>query len=103
MASKQKTLVTGATGSAGGRLLRLPVQDGGSVRCLARQPEGWRPRLPEGVEVNSESSGSRLRQTARFDPVGRCGLAYGYGVRPLHQIVFAGMLRGMAGWAEKSA
>jgi uncharacterized protein YbjT (DUF2867 family) len=54
-------------------------------------------------EVEGENSGSRLRQTAMFDPAGLLGLAYWYGIWPLHQIVFAGMLRGIAKWAEKSA
>jgi uncharacterized protein YbjT (DUF2867 family) len=51
MASKQRILVTGATGYVGGRLTRLLVQDGWSVRCLARQPERLGPRLPQGAEV----------------------------------------------------
>ena len=54
-------------------------------------------------EVEAENSGSRLRQTAMFDPVGLWGLAYWYGVWPLHQVVFAGMLRGIARSAEASA
>lgn len=37
-----------------------------------------------------------IRQTAIFDPVGLWGLVYWYSVWPLHQIVFAGMLRGLA-------
>jgi hypothetical protein len=45
--------------------------------------------------------GSELRQTATFDPLGLWGLAYWYGVWPLHQLVFAGMLRGIAHAAEK--
>lgn len=53
-------------------------------------------------EVEGEDSGSRLRQTAIFDPIGLWGLAYWYGVWPLHQIVFAGMLQGIASRAEKS-
>ena len=47
-------------------------------------------------EVEAEGSGSRIRQTAIFDPVGLLGLAYWYGIFPLHQLVFAGMLRGIA-------
>jgi uncharacterized protein YbjT (DUF2867 family) len=47
-------------------------------------------------EVEAEVSGSRIRQTAIFDPVGLPGLAYWYGIFPLHQLVFAGMLRGIA-------
>jgi uncharacterized protein YbjT (DUF2867 family) len=44
--------------------------------------------------------GAVIRQTAIFDPVGLWGLAYWYSVWPLHQMVFAGMLRGVAHAAE---
>jgi benzodiazapine receptor len=37
-----------------------------------------------------------LRQTATFDARGVLGRAYWYLVYPLHQVVFAGMLRGIA-------
>ena len=47
-------------------------------------------------EVTSASGGSVIRQTAIFDPVGLTGLAYWYGVYPLHQRVFSGMLRNIA-------
>jgi len=53
-------------------------------------------------EIQPEGNGARLRRTALFDPVGLWGLAYWYGVWPLHQIVFAGMLRGIATAAEKT-
>jgi len=46
-------------------------------------------------EVESEKDGSIVRQTATFDPVGLFGLAYWYSLYPLHQLVFAGMLRGV--------
>jgi uncharacterized protein YbjT (DUF2867 family)/tryptophan-rich sensory protein len=52
-------------------------------------------------EVQAGSSGTQLRQTALFDPLGLWGLAYWYGVWPLHQLVFAGMLRGIARAAEE--
>ncbi|MBC8011490.1 MAG: SDR family oxidoreductase, partial [Burkholderiales bacterium] len=52
-------------------------------------------------EVQPDGNGARLRQTATFDPLGLWGLAYWYGVWPLHQLVFAGMLRGLARAAEK--
>ena len=52
-------------------------------------------------DVQSDGNGARLRQTATFDPLGLWGLAYWYGVWPLHQFVFAGMLRGLAQAAEK--
>ncbi len=44
--------------------------------------------------------GSTIRQTAEFDPAGLFGLFYWYSVWPLHQFVFAGMLRGVAKRAE---
>ncbi len=47
-------------------------------------------------EVVGEAGGSIIRQTAIFDPVGLWGLMYWYSVYPLHQLVFAGMLRGIA-------
>ena len=40
--------------------------------------------------------GSTIRQTAEFDPAGLFGLIYWYSIWPLHQFVFAGMLRGIA-------
>lgn len=42
------------------------------------------------------SSSCELRQTAIFDPVGLAGLAYWYGLYPLHALVFRGLLRGIA-------
>jgi uncharacterized protein YbjT (DUF2867 family) len=47
-------------------------------------------------EVSPRGDGCELRQTATFDPLGLWGLAYWYGIWPLHQLVFAGMLRGIA-------
>jgi hypothetical protein len=52
-------------------------------------------------EVQPDGDKSQLRQTATFDPLGLWGLAYWYAVWPLHQLVFAGMLRGIARAAEK--
>jgi len=52
-------------------------------------------------EVTPTESGSVLKQAAIFQPKGLSGLLYWYGVYPLHQIVFAGMLRGIAKAAEK--
>lgn len=46
-------------------------------------------------EVQGDSTHSTIRQTAVFDPLGLGGLAYWYLVYPLHQLVFAGMLRGV--------
>lgn len=47
-------------------------------------------------EVTRDSTGSVIRQTVTFDPKGLLGRAYWYSVFPLHQLVFGGMLRGIA-------
>jgi uncharacterized protein YbjT (DUF2867 family) len=44
----------------------------------------------------ADGGGSILRQTAVFDPAGLLGLAYWYGIYPLHALVFAGTFRGIA-------
>jgi uncharacterized protein YbjT (DUF2867 family) len=48
-------------------------------------------------EVSPCEGGSRLRQTVAFQPSGLVGLAYWYGIYPLHAIVLRGMLQGIAG------
>jgi uncharacterized protein YbjT (DUF2867 family) len=53
-------------------------------------------------DVQPEAGGAIIRQTAIFDPVGLLGLAYWYGIYPLHARVFAGMLRGLAVRAVES-
>jgi hypothetical protein len=47
-------------------------------------------------EVEGRDGESTIRQTAIFDPVGLAGLAYWYALYPVHQLVFAGMLRRIA-------
>jgi len=47
-------------------------------------------------EVEPDGSGSRVRQTAEFDPLGFLGLAYWYVLYPVHQIVFERLLRSIA-------
>jgi uncharacterized protein YbjT (DUF2867 family) len=47
-------------------------------------------------EVGGSGATSTIRQTAIFDPVGLGGLAYWYLIYPLHALVFAGMLKGIA-------
>ncbi|MEP6893297.1 MAG: SDR family oxidoreductase [Gaiellaceae bacterium] len=47
-------------------------------------------------EVKPEAGGSRVTQTAMFDPAGLLGLGYWYAIWPLHRFVFGGMLRGIA-------
>lgn len=53
-------------------------------------------------EVTGDERRSTIRQTAVFDPVGLGGLLYWYGIYPLHQFVFAGMLRNIAHVAVSS-
>ncbi|MCP4005504.1 MAG: DUF2867 domain-containing protein [bacterium] len=47
-------------------------------------------------QVEETEDGAVIRQTAVFDPVGVAGLAYWYGIYPVHRRVFAGMLRRIA-------
>jgi hypothetical protein len=47
-------------------------------------------------EVEPRGRSATIRQTALFDPVGLGGLSYWYLMWPLHRLVFAGMLRGLA-------
>ena len=47
-------------------------------------------------EVKEVAGGSEITQTAIFDPVGLLGLAYWYGIFPLHERIFSGMLAGIA-------
>lgn len=51
-------------------------------------------------QVDGDATGSLLRQSALFDPVGLTGLLYWYAIWPLHQVIFAGMLRNLARAAE---
>jgi uncharacterized protein YbjT (DUF2867 family) len=51
-------------------------------------------------EVVPAPGGSTIRQTAIFEPAGLSGLAYWYGIYPVHAAVFRGMLRGIAAAAE---
>lgn len=61
----------------------------------------WLQFEVEGHDAGStDGAGSTIRQTAIFDPVGLAGLAYWYGIYPLHSMVFRGMLRGIARAAE---
>jgi uncharacterized protein YbjT (DUF2867 family) len=53
-------------------------------------------------EVTPCEQGSCIRQTAIFDPLGLLGLIYWYGIYPLHQCVFTGMLRNLARAAEQA-
>lgn len=54
-------------------------------------------------EVRPCQEGSQIRQTAVFDPTGLSGLLYWYGIKPLHALVFRGMLAGIARAAQRDA
>ena len=47
-------------------------------------------------DVEPDGDGSRIRQTALYDPVGLSGISYWYLLYPVHKLVFAGMLRNIA-------
>ncbi len=47
-------------------------------------------------DVEPDGAGSRLRQTAFFEPKGLPGLAYWYLLYPAHAVIFRGMLRVLA-------
>ena len=47
-------------------------------------------------EVEPAGGGSRITQTAVFDPLGLGGLLYWYGLYPIHWLIFRRMLRGVA-------
>jgi uncharacterized protein YbjT (DUF2867 family) len=53
-------------------------------------------RLWLQFEVDPDGDGdSQIRQTTVFDPAGYVGLAYWYLLCPVHELVFAGMFRGV--------
>jgi uncharacterized protein DUF2867 len=54
-------------------------------------------------EVSGTTTGSVIRQTAIFDPLGFSGLLYWYLLYPLHKLVFGGMLRSICRTAVEKA
>jgi uncharacterized protein YbjT (DUF2867 family) len=53
-------------------------------------------------EVEPDGAGSRLTQTAIFDPVGLPGLLYWYALWPAHSLIFGQMLKGIARTAQRA-
>jgi hypothetical protein len=72
------------------------VESGSRLRLVAEMRLPGRAWLEFEVRSGPGGQGVQIRQTATFDPLGLTGLAYWYAVWPLHQLVFAGMLRGLA-------
>jgi uncharacterized protein YbjT (DUF2867 family) len=77
------------------------VESGRRLRLAAEMKLPGRAWLE--FEVETAAGGARIRQTASFDPLGLAGLAYWYLVWPVHQAIFAGMLRRLARQAEADA
>jgi uncharacterized protein YbjT (DUF2867 family) len=73
------------------------------LRLRAEMKVPGRAWLEFDVDKGELPGTSVIRQTAIFDPLGLAGLAYWYGLYPLHQLVFAGMLRNIARAAEAEA
>ena len=67
-----------------GRLLRLRAE----MRLPGR---AWLE-----FEATPERRGTRIRQTARFDPSGLAGRLYWYGLLPIHAAIFRRMLQSIA-------
>jgi hypothetical protein len=101
-------LLIGGVGMRRGRRDRERLQTGDVLDCWRVEgfEAGRKLRLAAEMkmpgrawlefEVAGDAGGSIIRQTAIFDPAGLWGLTYWYLVYPLHQLVFAGMLRGIA-------
>ncbi len=61
-----------------------------------RQPgQGWLEFV-----VSPNGSGSVIRQTAEYNPLGILGKVHWFLVSPLHNLMFPGMLRGIAAYCE---
>ena len=78
------------------------VESGSHLRLAAEMHLPGRAWLEFEVRPGPKGQGAQIRQTATFDPLGLAGLAYWYAVWPLHQLVCAGMLKGLARKAESS-
>jgi len=75
------------------------LEPGRTLRLAAEMKVPGRAWLE--FEVTEDGSGSTIRQTAIFDPVGFWGQAYWYALFPIHQLVFAGMLSKIGRAAER--
>lgn len=76
-----------------------PARGAGADRDIAALDTGG-----DGGRCADLWCGSRITQTAVFDPLGLAGLVYWYALYPVHWLIFRGMLRGIvrAGVAGRS-
>lgn len=70
------------------------VEHGRLLRLRAEMKVPGRAWLD--FDVSPSESGSVIRQTAVFDPLGLAGLLYWYALYPAHGLVFSRMLRGIS-------
>ena len=100
-------LLVGGVGLRRGRRHPFNIQTGDTLdfwrveafnphRLLRLQAEMKVPgRAWLQFEVEPITGGSRITQTAIFDPLGLSGLLYWYGLYPLHWLIFRHMLQGI--------
>jgi len=74
-----------------GRLLRLAAE-------MKLPGRAWLQ-----FEVEPSETGATLRQTAIFDPIGLAGMLYWYGLYPVHNLVFGGMVKALAAASAESS
>lgn len=77
------------------------IEAGKLLRLTAEMKLPGRAWLQFEVEPEGEGK-TTIRQTALFDPVGVGGLAYWYGLWPLHNMVFGNMILAIADAARKT-
>lgn len=76
------------------------VQHGRTLRLRAEMRVPGLAWLQLGVEQD-DAGGTVYRQRAFFHPHGLLGLGYWWGLKPFHEMVFAGMQRNVARAAEQ--
>ena len=76
------------------------IEDGRLLRLVSEMRVPGRAWLQ--FELEPDSSGTQIHQTAIFDPLGLMGRLYWYLLIPIHQILFQGMLRSIVETAEEN-
>ena len=74
---------------------------GGGSPLAARRGDESAGRAWLRFEVEPAEGGSRITQTAVFDPLGLGGLLYWYGLYPIHWLIFRWMLRGIGARGQR--